>query len=155
MTFERRHRSAFDLNQKPKTMKGKGDPWLHSKGIDARRRLMANGTPTGSIDPFLAFGREQTKSALSLQQEVLDAYERASRVWLERVKSELDLWSELAEKLAATHSVNDALEACVRSGAQQMQMTVTDGQRLFDECREVTQRVTHMLTNGLPKKEGI
>jgi hypothetical protein len=115
---------------------------------------MASSTPTGSIDPFLAFGREQTKSAADLQKEVLDAYERASRLWLERVKSELELWSELAAKLAATRSVNDALEACVKSVALQMQMTVTDGQRLFDECREVTQRATRLLTNGFPKREG-
>ena len=115
---------------------------------------MASGTPTGSIEPFLVFGREQTESAVSLQQEVLDAYERASRLWLERVKSELDLWSELAEKLASTHSVNEALETCAKSVAQQMRMTVADGQKLFDECREVTERATHLLTNGLPKAEG-
>ena len=116
---------------------------------------MASNTPTGPIDPSLAFGREQTKSALGLQKDILDAYERASRLWLERVKSELELWSELAAKLAATRSVNDALEACVRSAALQMQMTVADGQRLFDECRDVTQRATHLLTNGLPKREGM
>jgi hypothetical protein len=116
---------------------------------------MATNSPTGAIDPFLALGREQTKSALDLQKDVLDAYERASRLWLERVKSELQLWSELAAKLSATRSVNEALEACVRSVELQMKMTVGDGQRLFDECAEVTQRATRLLTNGLPKKEGM
>ena len=115
---------------------------------------MAGSTPSGSADSFLAIGQERAKSAIGLQEEVLDAYERASRLWLERVKSELELWSELAAKLTATRSVDDALEVCVRSVALRIQMTVADGQRLFDECREVTERITPLLTNGLPKQEG-
>ena len=43
------------------------------------------------------------------QNELLDVYEQVSRAWLARMKSEVDLWSELATKLAATHSVPEAM----------------------------------------------
>jgi hypothetical protein len=39
---------------------------------------------------------------MGMQKELLEAYEKASRVWLARVKSEVDLWSKLAPKLTAT-----------------------------------------------------
>jgi len=116
---------------------------------------MTGSTPRGSINPFNASGHEQAESAVALRKDVLDAYEKASRLWLERVKSELELWSELAAKLTAPGSVNDALEAYVTSVAMRMQMTIADGQRLFDECREVTQRATRSLRDELPKREDL
>ena len=115
---------------------------------------MTSSVPTGSVDAFNAPGREQTESAVALQQDVLDAYERASRMWLERVKSELELWSELAAKLTAGGTLDGALEAYATSVAMRMQMTVADGQRLFEECREVTQRATRLMAEGLPKRKG-
>ncbi len=41
--------------------------------------------------PFLKLGKEQTEAMLAMQRDVLDAYEQASRAWLARVKSEVDL----------------------------------------------------------------
>jgi hypothetical protein len=116
---------------------------------------MTGSTPTGSIDPFYASSHEQTESAVALQMDALDAYERASRLWLERVKSELELWSELGAKLTSACSVNDALEAYATSVALRMQMTIADGQRLFDECREVTQQATCLPRDGLPKRKSM
>jgi hypothetical protein len=50
-------------------------------------------------------------AGMALQKELLDAYEKAGRVWLARVKSEVELWSELAAKLTTVRSVPDALES--------------------------------------------
>jgi hypothetical protein len=66
--------------------------------------------PTGSSTPFPKLGKEQTESMLDLQKELLEACEQASRAWLARVKSEVDLWSELAAKLARTQSAPEAWE---------------------------------------------
>jgi len=45
----------------------------------------------------------------NLQKELFEVYEQASRAWLDRVKSEMALWSELSTKLSATRSVPEAL----------------------------------------------
>jgi hypothetical protein len=56
---------------------------------------------TQEIGPTQLFqlGKRQTDAVLNLQKELLDTYEEASRAWLSRVKSEVELWSNLASKL--------------------------------------------------------
>src|SRR6516225_7648076 len=81
-------------------------------------------------------------NAANLQKELIDTYEQASRAWLSRVNSEIALWSELATKLSATRSMPEALEVYQKCAAQRMQMAVEVGQRLFDECRRITQKIT-------------
>jgi hypothetical protein len=87
---------------------------------------------------------------LSMQKELVDAYEQASRAWLARVKSEVDLWSALATKLTTTRSVPEALSAYQECVAQRMQMAAEDGQRLLDDCQKITQQITRSLSNGWP-----
>ena len=84
-----------------------------------------------------------------MQKELLEAYEQASRAWLARVQSEVALWSELATKLTATRSIPEALEAYSKCVSQRMQMTAEDGQRLFNDCQQITQKITKSLTNGV------
>ena len=80
-------------------------------------------------------------AATNLQGE-LSENEQASRSWLSRVNSEIALWSELATKLSPTRSIPEVLEVYQRCAAQRMQLAVEDGQRLFDECQRITQRIT-------------
>jgi hypothetical protein len=100
--------------------------------------------------PFLEVGKEQTEAMLKIQKELVDAYEQASRAWLERVKSEVDLWSELASKLAATRSVPEAFEAYQACATQRMQMAAEDGRRLTDECQAIMQKITRSLSDRWP-----
>ena len=88
--------------------------------------------------------------AANLQKELLDAYEHASRAWLARVKSEVDLWSELARKLSTTRSVPEALEAYQKCAAQRMQMAADDGRQLFNECQKITQKINQSLSTEWP-----
>jgi hypothetical protein len=74
-------------------------------------RYVMTAKPTDSSTPFLKLGKEQTEAMLGLQKELLDAYEQASRALLARVKSQVDLWSKLAAKLAATRSAPEAVGA--------------------------------------------
>ena len=83
--------------------------------------------PTDASMPFLNLGRDQTEAMLSMQKEFLDAYDQSSRAWLARVKSEGDLWSELAKKLSETRSAPEALAAYQQCVAQRMQMAAEDG----------------------------
>src|SRR5262245_18821587 len=101
--------------------------------------------------PLFTLGKEQTDAMLSMQKEVLDAYEQASRAWLARVKSEVDFWSDLATKLSATRSAPEALETYQKSAAQRMQMAAEDGRRLSDDCQKMMHKITGSLTNGWPR----
>ena len=100
--------------------------------------------------PFLNLGNEQTEAMLSMQKELLDAYDQSSRAWLARVKTEVDLWSDLAKKLSATQSVPDVVGAYQQCVAQRMQMAAEDGRRLYDDCQKITQTIARSLSNGWP-----
>ena len=107
----------------------------------------STSSATGSA-PFLDIGQMPIETGIALQKELLDAYEKAGCAWLARAKTEVELWTELAAKLAAVRSVPEAVEAYTKSVAQQMQMTAEDGQRLLHDCQEITQRITKAVSNG-------
>jgi hypothetical protein len=89
-----------------------------------------------------------TNDAANLQKELVDAYEQTNRAWLERVKSETELWSQLATKLSTTRSVPEALNVYQECVTQRMQMAAEDGQKLLDDCRNITQKITRAMSNG-------
>ena len=95
-----------------------------------------------------AFGKTQTEGMLNLQRELLETYEHASRAWLDRVKSEVDLWSKLSAKLTVTHSAPEAMEVYQKFIAERMQMAAEDGKRLFTECQNITQKIAGSLNGG-------
>src|SRR5262249_853984 len=95
-------------------------------------------------------GKDQTEAMLSMQKELLDAYDQSNRAWLARVKSEGDLWSELAKKLSETRSAPEALAAYQQCVPQRMQMPPEDGRRLYDDCQKVRQPITRSRSNGRP-----
>jgi hypothetical protein len=97
---------------------------------------------------FSAFGKAQTQGILNLQKELLETYQQASRAWLDRVKSEVELWSRLSAKLTATRSVPEAMEAYQKCIAERVQMAVEDGKRLFDECQNISQKIAGSLNGG-------
>ncbi len=115
---------------------------------------MSKSTGSGSAKstpvPFFELGKEQTEAMLNMQRELVDAYEQASRAWLSRVKSEADLWSELAAKLSATRSVPEAMEAYQSFIAQRMQMAAEDGRRQSEEAQAMMQRFTRPRSEKWP-----
>jgi hypothetical protein len=110
----------------------------------------AKNPSSAQSGPFLEVGKQQTEAMLRVQKELIDAYEQANRAWLERVKSEVDLWSELASKLAATRSVPEALQAYQACAMQRMQMAAEDARRLADECQAIMQKITRSLPDRWP-----
>ena len=74
-------------------------------------------------------GQEQAEAMLGMQKELFEACDQASRAWLDRVKSEMDLWTGLATKLSSTRSLPDALGTYQQCVTQRMQMAAEDGRR--------------------------
>ncbi|HEY1362907.1 MAG TPA: phasin family protein [Xanthobacteraceae bacterium] len=110
-------------------------------------KSMDSGTSAAS---FLQLGKGQSEAMLTMQKELLEAYEQASRSWLARVKSEVDLWSELATTMAATRSAPEAIDAYQKCVAQRMQMAADDGRRLFEDSQRIIQKITRSFSNGWP-----
>jgi hypothetical protein len=110
----------------------------------------AAASASAGAESLLKLGREQTAATLKIQKEMLEAYDEASRAWLARVQSEVDLWSHLAAKVTATRSIPEALSAYRESVAQRMQMAAEDGKRLSDDCREIMAKISSSLTKGWP-----
>src|SRR5260370_16687440 len=88
--------------------------------------------PTDAATPFPKFGPEQSEAMLGVQKELLEACEQASRAWLARMKSEVDLWSGLATKLAATRSAPEALGPYQECLPQRIQMAAQHCRRLSE-----------------------
>jgi hypothetical protein len=114
-------------------------------------KIAENATrPAAPAGPtqLLQLGKQQTDTVLALQKELLDAYEEASRAWLTRVKSQVELWSNLAAKLTATRSVPEGLETYRDCVSQRVQMAAEDGRRLFDDGQKIIAAMTRSVTSG-------
>jgi Phasin protein len=107
------------------------------QGSSARGKLGATASPA----------QEGSEAMVNMQKELLDVYEQASRAWLARVKSEVDLWSDLATKLSATRSMPEALESYQKFVTQRMQMAAEDGRQLVEDCQKMTQKMTRSLSS--------
>ena len=109
-----------------------------------------NTLKAGAPPEFINWGQHQTETALSLQKAILDSCEHASRAWMDRVQSEISLWSDLASRLSSTKSVPEALEAYSKCVSQRMQMAADDGRKLAEEAQQLTQKFAKSLGNGRP-----
>jgi len=101
-----------------------------------------NPAPPGSD-----WGSERTEAMLDAQKQLLGAYEEASRAWLARMQSEVDLWTGLAAKLTATRSVPEAVAAYQECVTQRMKMAAEDSQRLAEECQKGMNRISQVMSN--------
>jgi len=114
----------------------------------------SSGAAGAAPENFFKFGQERTEATLGIQKELLEAYEQASRAWLARVQSEVDLWSDLATRLSTTRSIPDALGAYQETVAQRLQMATDDGRRMATECQDIMEKITRSLTKGWPGASG-
>src|SRR5215813_2086698 len=96
---------------------------------------------------FSMWGRNKQTRCCACKRSCLT---RMSKPGTARLKSEVDLWSELATKLTGTHSTSEAMGAYQECVAKRMQMAAEDGRRLSDDCQKVMQMITRSMSNGWP-----
>ena len=82
------------------------------------------------------------QQAVTIQKELIGAWQQANRYWADRMQSEIALWADLGSKLVSTRSVPEAFEAYAKCLSQQMKMTVEDGQHLLNDWKQAAQRIT-------------
>ena len=96
----------------------------------------------------LRMGEAPAEAMLAMQKDLVNAFEKISRTWAARVKSQADLWSEFATKISAAGSPPKALEACQHCMALRMQMAAQDGRQLLDDSQQIMGAITRAMTNG-------
>ena len=85
---------------------------------------------------------KSVQQTTAMQKELLGAWQQANRYWADRMQSEMALWGELGSKLVTTRSATEAFDAYLKCVAQQMKMTVEDGQHLLNDWKQAAQRIT-------------
>ncbi|HEY7230508.1 MAG TPA: phasin family protein [Pseudolabrys sp.] len=105
---------------------------------------------TGAPPDVVNWGQHQTETALNLQKAILESCEQASRAWIDRVQSEISLWSDFASKLSGTKSIPEAFEMYTKCVSQRMQMAADDGRKLVEEAQQMTQKLAQSMSNGRP-----
>jgi hypothetical protein len=98
----------------------------------------------------LRFGKERTDAMLNVQKEILEECEEAGRVWIARVKSEVELWSDLGTKLSASHTLPEGMDAYRDCISQRMKMAAEDGKMLFEEGQKFIGTVSKSLAKDWP-----
>jgi hypothetical protein len=109
-----------------------------------------NPSKSGAPADVINWGQHQSEAALNFQKAILESCEQASRAWVDRMQSEISLWSDLASKLSSTKSVPEAFETYTKCMSQRMQMAADDGRKLVEEAQQLTQKFAQSLGNGRP-----
>lgn len=118
--------------------------------MTAERDSKTAATTLADLGPiqFLRFGQQRADTLLDVQKKLLDAYDEAGQIWLSRLKSEVDLWSDLAAKLTKSRSVPEGLKAYSDSVSQRLHLAVEDGQRLLAEGQKVVATLNTSFAGG-------
>jgi hypothetical protein len=85
---------------------------------------------------------------MTLLKELSDACEQVAARWASRVKSEVELWSELGKKVIASRSVPERFDLYRDGIAQRLQMAAEDEHRLFEDGKKIMEAITRSLSKG-------
>jgi hypothetical protein len=91
---------------------------------------------------------KRAQQAAATQKELLDAYQQATRHWIDRTQAEMNIWANLGSKLATTRSFSEGSAAFAECVSQQMKMTAEDAQHLLNDYQQMTQKFTQSLNGG-------
>ena len=86
---------------------------------------------------FLSFG----ETAVSLQKELMQTYQRLNRTWMERLEVELALWSRLASDLASSKSAVDVLKAYADHTTRQFRVSAEDVRDILSDYQEIARKI--------------
>ena len=106
-----------------------------------------NVFPTFAL-PLLTGAQKRFEALTQVQSELTEKATEINRYWADRGRSEASLASELACKLAAAHSISDALTAWQEWSSQRVQRMAEDGKHLVADIQEVMKAGTRLLPNG-------
>jgi hypothetical protein len=113
------------------------------RGFLKRRLRNMTSKQTDTSIHIANVGKEQMDGMNRIQKEMIETYEEAGRVWTERMKAEMDLWSGLGARLAGTHSLPEAMETYQKYVTQRVQMAAEDARQLFEQSQKITRSLSN------------
>jgi len=109
-------------------------------------------TPQAAVswipEAFGNLGKKQYESALAMQRELLDTFERINHAWFARAQSEVDLAAEFLGKVAETRSIPGVATACQECISKQLEMFSEDSRRMLADGEKLLRAGTRHLGNG-------
>ena len=83
-----------------------------------------------------------------VQSDMLQEIRHANKTWLDRLQSEATLASELAGKLAESHSASDTTAACQDWAKRRMELFAEDSKRLMTDSQKFMEKAGRLLSTG-------
>jgi hypothetical protein len=103
----------------------------------AQEQSVNSSKSDGVLLPFLSF----SEMGMGVQKELLQAYQRLSRIWLERLQVEVALWTRLVSDFAASKSETDFVKAYTDHLMRQFRMNAEDGRAIFSDYQEIARKI--------------
>jgi Phasin protein len=91
---------------------------------------------------------EQAKSVFAAQKELLNALEQINEHWCARARSEAELATAMANKLAAVRSMPDMTTVYQDWFNQRMQRCVEDSNHVFADVQKLIRTGSRLTQNG-------
>jgi phasin protein len=109
---------------------------------------------THLLSPALTAAQKQLEAFAQTQSELASKATEINRFWVDRGQSEARLASELTSKLAAAHSIPDAMIAWQEWSLHRLERMAEDGKHLAADIQEVIKAGTRLLPNGNTRTSG-
>ncbi len=91
---------------------------------------------------------DQAKSVFAVQKELLETLQEINEHWFARAKSEVELATAMANKLAAIRSMPDMAALYQDWFGQRMQRCVEDGNHAIADVQKLVRTGTRLAQNG-------
>ncbi len=85
-------------------------------------------------------GHAKRKVISGMHTELLSDCDRIARIWRDRCQADAALWSALADELAGTSTLTDALAIYSNCAGERMRMVTENARRLFEEYQTMMQK---------------
>jgi hypothetical protein len=82
---------------------------------------------------YAAIGKKRMEELVAIQTELIDKLQAANRNWFDRMQSEANFASELANKLTAARSVPETATVFQEWTSRRMEIASEDGKRLVGD----------------------
>ena len=112
--------------------------------IDRAKKML----PPPFALPLLTAAQKQFEAFAQAQSELTRKATEINGYWADRGQSEVKLSSEFASKLAAAHSIPDAMTAWQEWGSQRLERMAEDGKHLVADIQEIVKASAGLLPNG-------
>jgi Phasin protein len=93
-----------------------------------------------------AIGQQRLQDFVSAQVELLHQLRALNEIWLNRLRSDVNLASEFTAKLTESRSIPEAMSASQEWTMRRLQMMAADGQQLATVIQKLAETSARLLT---------